>query len=57
MNVGQNFIVDKRETSVTTRDGNSQEVTWYLFRIPIDQYEKREGNINDFQAFVSCVFS
>lgn len=50
MNVGQNFIVDKRETSVTTRDGNSQEVTWYLFRIPIDQYEKREGNINDFSS-------
>ena len=57
MNVGQNFIVDKRETSVTTRDGNSQEVTWYLFRIPIDQYEKEKVTSMIFQAFVSCVFS
>lgn len=50
MNVGSNYIVDKRETSITTRDGNKQETTWYLFRIPIREYEKRQGNINDFTS-------
>ncbi len=50
MNVGQNFIVDKREASVKTRDGNTKNITWYLFRIPIEQYEKREGNISDFSS-------
>ena len=48
MNVGQNFIVDKRENTTTTRDGNHLTTRWYLFRIPVEQYEKREGNISEF---------
>ncbi len=50
MQVGRNFIVDKRETSVKTRDGNMRDMTWYLFRIPVEQYEKKEGNISDFSS-------
>ncbi len=50
MNVGQNFIVDKRETSVKTRDGNSRNMVWYLFRIPVSEYEKKVGNISDFSS-------
>lgn len=50
MNVGQNYIVDKRETNVQTRDGKMQEAVWYQFRIPVDQYEKREGGISDFSS-------
>lgn len=50
MNIGQNFIVDQRNTRIKTRDGNWKDVTWYLFRIPVDQYEKREGGINDFSS-------
>lgn len=50
MVVGQNFIVDKRVANVQTRDNNKSDVTWYLFRIPIDQYEKREGGISDFSS-------
>lgn len=50
MNVGQNFIVDKRENTTTTRDGNHLTTKWYLFRIPVEQYEKREGNISDFSS-------
>ena len=46
--VGQNFIVDKRESSVKLRNGNTESATWYQFRIPISEYETREGNINDF---------
>ncbi len=50
MNVGQNFIVDKREASVKTRDGNTSITTWYLFRIPVEQYESKQGNISDFSS-------
>ncbi|MGN0086427.1 MAG: cell surface protein SprA [Alloprevotella sp.] len=50
MAVGQNYIVDKRDAVVPTRDGNKQEVTWYQFRIPVDQYERREGGISDFSS-------
>lgn len=50
MQVGQNYIVDKRVTSQKTRDGKTKEYTWYQFRIPVDQYEKREGGISDFSS-------
>lgn len=50
MLVGQNYIVDKRVASVKTRDGETKEYTWYQFRIPVDQYEKREGGISDFSS-------
>lgn len=50
MVVGQNFIVDQRDTKVKMRDGSWKEISWYLFRIPVDQYEKREGGISDFSS-------
>ncbi len=50
MVVGRNFIVDKRTVIVTLRNNERQEVTWYQFRIPLDQYEKRQGEINDFTS-------
>ena len=50
MNVGENFIVDKRTNNVKLRNDSTREITWYLFRIPVDQYESREGNINDFTS-------
>ena len=50
MQVGQNYIVDKRVASQKTRDGVVRDYTWYLFRIPVDQYERREGGISDFSS-------
>lgn len=50
MVVGQNYIVDKRTVMVTLRNNEKQEVSWYQFRIPLDQYEKREGEISDFTS-------
>ena len=49
--VGTNHIVDKREYSQTWRDNTKSSVTWYQFRIPVDEFESRQGNINDF----SCI--
>ncbi len=48
--VGHNFIVDARKTNVKLRNDSTEEATWYQFRIPVDQYEKKEGSINDFSS-------
>ena len=48
--VGQNHIVDKRTASVKLRNGNTEEVNWYQFRIPLTEYQKKVGNINDFTS-------
>ena len=37
LQVGSNFIVDKRSYTPTLRDGSKPTVTWYQFRIPVDQ--------------------
>ncbi|MBO7116107.1 MAG: cell surface protein SprA [Prevotella sp.] len=47
---GRNFITDVREASVVLRNGNHETVKWYQFRIPLDQYEDRVGNIGDFTS-------
>ena len=48
--VGQNFIVDKRETAPPLRNGQPGHATWYQFRIPLDDYEERVGSISDFSS-------
>ena len=48
--VGTNHIVDKREYSQTWRDNTKSSVIWYQFRIPVDEFESRQGNINDFSS-------
>ncbi|RZS68914.1 cell surface protein SprA [Pseudobacter ginsenosidimutans] len=44
--VGQNFITDS--IGFTPNGGIPEK--WYLFRIPIAQYEKKVGNIPDFKS-------
>ena len=48
--VGSNFIVDKRETSPKLRNGETEHVTWYQFRIPVSEFERRVGGISDFTS-------
>ncbi len=48
--LGKNHIVDERRTNVKLRNGQTEEATWYQFRIPIDDYEKKVGSINDFSS-------
>jgi cell surface protein SprA len=50
LEVGRNFIVDKRVTRPKLRNGKTEEVTWYQFKIPIREYENVEGSIRDFQS-------
>ena len=49
LEVGRNYITDKRSTSVTTRNGK-QDVNWYQFKIPLREYEKVVGSISDFST-------
>jgi len=48
--VGKNFIVDKRTTSPQLKNGASEQVNWYQFKIPIREYESIEGDIRNFQS-------
>jgi cell surface protein SprA len=47
--VGENFIVDKRTTKPMLKNGKSEEVNWYLFKIPIRSFLEAKG-IRDFQS-------
>ncbi len=48
LKVGQNFITDIQ--TLTSDVPGSKEEKWYLFRIPIAEYEQKVGNIPDFKS-------
>lgn len=48
--VGTNYISDKRTTLVKLPNGKQEDVTWYQFKIPVKQYQRRVGAINDFKT-------
>ncbi len=48
--VGKNYITDKQVSIVPTRDGEYPTVEWYQFKIPLKDYEKVVGSINDFST-------
>lgn len=48
LQVGQNYITDTRK--FTSEIPGSKEEKWYLFRIPIAEYEQKVGNIPDFKS-------
>ncbi|MDR3061234.1 MAG: cell surface protein SprA [Dysgonamonadaceae bacterium] len=52
MIVGKNYVVDKREASVLLKNGKTETVTWYQFKIPIRDHQnyKNIGGIKDFKT-------
>ena len=50
MQVGKGFIVDERTATRTLRNKNKETVHWYLYRIPLTEYEKKVGSISDFSS-------
>jgi cell surface protein SprA len=50
MLVGTNYITDKRVVTVSLANGSSRPETWYLFRIPVKEYQQKIGNIPDFKS-------
>jgi cell surface protein SprA len=47
LQVGKKYIVDKIHPTV---ESAANEVDWYLFRIPVRQFEEKVGDINDFKS-------
>ena len=47
--VGKNYITDRQESWVTTRNGR-QQVVWYQFKIPLSSPDKVVGGISDFST-------
>ena len=50
MYVGMNYITDMQEANVRTRNGETQKAKWYQFTIPLLDYEKKVGTIQDFST-------
>jgi cell surface protein SprA len=50
LKAGSNHIVDIRETKPLLANGTREAVKWYLFKIPIQQYERTVGAISDFKT-------
>jgi cell surface protein SprA len=50
MSIGRNYIVDKKAVTINPVDGKPRVETWYQFRIPLDEYNKKVGNIPDFKS-------
>jgi cell surface protein SprA len=50
LQIGVNHITDIRETQPLLANGKRESVKWYLFKIPIGQYERKVGSINDFKT-------
>jgi cell surface protein SprA len=50
MDIGNNFIVDKKVVPVSPVDGIARSETWYQFRIPISEYDRKIGQIPDFKS-------
>ncbi len=51
MEIGQNFIVDKKSVTIAgLPNSTARNETWYQFRIPIGEFNKRVGGIPDFKS-------
>ncbi len=50
MSVGSNYITDKRIVPVNLANNQTRNETWYLFRIPVKDYQTKVGNIPDFKS-------
>ena len=48
LRVGTNYITDKQVANVHTRNGKTQVAIWSQFTIPLADYQKKVGSIQDF---------
>ncbi len=50
LRVGHNFVVDSVRTSVKFPNGENSAVNWYQFKIPLSDFERAVGPIQDFKS-------
>lgn len=48
--VGHNYIESVSETTVKLRNGRTETVKWYQFKIPLTEYQKKVGSIHNFKS-------
>ena len=44
LSLGQNFIVDEKTVDVQFQNGQNSQAKWYLFRIPVSQFDPGVGD-------------
>lgn len=49
-NPDNRFIVDRKEVTVTLPNGNTANIKWYQFRVPLTEYTNTVGSISDFRS-------
>ncbi len=50
LQVGMNYIVDETEYTTTFTNGQQSTVKWYQFKIPVTDYQRAVGTIQDFKS-------
>lgn len=50
MVVGQNFITDKVTYNARLANGERSEVSWYQFKVPKEEWDRKVGTIDDFKS-------
>ncbi len=50
MQIGDGYIVDKRIITPKLANDSSATESWYLFRIPVKNYNSKVGSISDFKS-------
>lgn len=50
MNVGENYITDIHPAVVTLKNGNTETVNWYQFKVPVRYPDKVVGNIQGYNS-------
>jgi cell surface protein SprA len=50
MVVGQNYIINAEPRTITFSDGTTDQVTWYQFRVPLQEPNAVVGSIQDFRS-------
>jgi len=50
MQVGTNFLVDRITADVDLPNGTKTQEIWYQFKVPVNEYDRKIGNIPDFKS-------
>ncbi len=50
MQIGTNYIVDKKVVPITLPNGTVRNETFYQLRIPVNSFDRKVGNIQDFKS-------
>ena len=50
MKIGSNYITDVLDANVSLKNGKTETVRWYQFKIPVREYDDKVGSIRNFKS-------